>query len=218
MHWLYYVARFLVKVSLLLFTRWQVVGRENVPEQGALLIVANHINITDPPVLGMGLGRKVMFMAKEELFRSKFQGYFLRKCGVFPVKRGQFDRAAFRHSRQLLAQGWALVMFPEGGRSRNARLQTALSGSALVALRAGVPILSAGITGTESIKGIGWLFRRPRITVNIGYPFFLPPVNGRLTKVELAELTHSIMEHIAELLPVEYRGNYDRQKISERKN
>jgi len=81
----------------------------------------------------------------------------------------------------------------------------------VIALRNGVPILPVGIPGTEKMKGIVWLWRRPQITVNIGRPFSLPVVNSRLTKVELAELTSSVMERIAELLPVEYHGNYAKQ-------
>ncbi len=108
----------------------------------------------------------------------------------------------------MLAGGLALVMFPEGTRSRGGQLRSAFPGSALIALRSDVPILPVAITGTEKIKGATWLLHRPRITVNIGHPFRLPQVNGKLSKTELAELTNLIMGHIAELLPVEYRGNY----------
>ena len=208
MNWFYDVGRALIWLLLFLLTRFQVRGRENVPAQGPLLIAANHLNLADPPVLSVSISRKVMFMAKEELFRSRLSGYFIRNLGAFPIRRGQVDRVALRRAEQLMAQGWALGMFPEGGRSKNAQLQAALPGSALIALRSGVPVLPVGITGTEKIKGVGWIFRRPRITVNIGRPFSPPQVNGRLTKVELVELTDSIMEHIAELLPTEYRGNY----------
>ena len=79
-------------------------------------------------------------------------------------------------------------------------------------MRSGAPILPVGITGTEKIKGIAWLWRRPEITVNIGRPFHLPPINGKLSKAELTELTNFMMEHVAELLPVEYQGNYNKQE------
>jgi len=65
-----------------------------------------------------------------------------------------------------------------------------------------------GLIGTEKIKGVTWLLRRPQITVNIGHPFYLSPTSSRLTKAELAKATNSIMGRIAELLPLEYRGNY----------
>ncbi len=212
MPWLYYVGREIVRMSLLLLTRWRVRGRENVPRQGPLLVVANHINLADPPIVGISLGRKVVFLAKEELFRYRLIACLLRKLGAFPVRRGRLNREALRWAEQSLARGLALVAFPEGQRSKNTQLQSAFSGPALIASRNGVPILPVGITGTENIKGRAWWLRRPQVTISIGYPFYLPPVDGRLTKIKLAEFTDSIMEHIAELLPAEYRGNYTGKK------
>jgi len=147
-------------------------------------------------------------MAKKELFHSRLTGYFIGSFGSFPVHRGQLDRKALHQALQVLAEDQALVMFPEGKRSRNDQLQPAFSGSALIALRSGAPILPIGITGTEKIRGVAWLLRHPQITVNIGQPFYLPPLGSKLTKVKLAELTNYIMGRIAELLPQEYRGNY----------
>ena len=195
-------------MALTLLTRWRVRGKENVPSQGPVLIVANHLNLADPPLLGFSLGRKAIFMAKEELFRSRFSSYFIRNFGAFPVHRGKPDKKALRQAERVLAEGLALVMFPEGARSHNAQLQPAFSGSAVIALRNRVPILPVGITGTEKIKGVGWLLRRPQITVNIGPPFTLAPVSSKASKEELAELTSFIMERIAELLPPDYRGRY----------
>ena len=197
-----------MRMLLFLLTRWRVKGRGNVPGQSPLLVVANHLNLADPPLLGVSLGRKAVFMAKKELFRFGIVAYFMRGFGAFPVHRGQMDREALRQAEQALADGLVLVMFPEGMRSRNAQLQPAFPGSALVATHSGVPILPVGITGTEKVKGVAWILRRPEITVNIGHPFYLPPVGSRLTKVELAELTDYMMAHIAELLPPEYRGHY----------
>lgn len=211
MPWFYYVGRLVVRMLLLLLTRWRVKGRENVPSQGSLLVVANHLNLADPPLLAVSLGRKAIFMAKEELFRFRLSGYFIHGFGAFPVHRRQLDRKALRQAGQVLGEGLALVMFPEATRSKSAQLQPAFSGSALIALRSGVPILPIGITGTERIKGVAWLLHRPEITVNIGHPFHLPPASSKLTKVELTKLTDYMMGRIAELLPPEYRGDYAEQ-------
>ena len=208
MPWFYYVGRAIVRMALVLLTRWRVKGRENVPSQGPLLVVANHLHLADPPLVAVSLGRKVIFMAKKELFYSKVIGYFIRGFGAFPVHRGQLDRKALREADQVFAGGLALVMFPEGMRSRSGRLRHAFPGSALIAAHSGVPVLPVGITGTEKIRGRAWILRRPQITVNIGHPFYLPPTSSKLTKVELAKLTNSIMGRIAELLPPEYCGDY----------
>jgi 1-acyl-sn-glycerol-3-phosphate acyltransferase len=206
--WFYYVARVLVRMLFSLLTRWQVKGKENVPSQGPLLVVANHLNLADPPLLGVSLGRVTIFMAKEELFRSRFSAYFISSFGSFPVHRGKLDREAIRQAQQVLADGLALVMFPEASRSKSAQLQPAFPGSALIASRSDVPILPVGISGTERIKGIAWILRRPHITVNVGRPFYLPPARSELTRARLAEHTDFIMQRIAELLPSQYRGNY----------
>ena len=78
MSWFYYVIRLIVRLLLILLTRWRVEGKDNIPNQGALLVVANHMNLADPPVLGVSLGRKGMFMAKKELFHFRVIGYFIR--------------------------------------------------------------------------------------------------------------------------------------------
>lgn len=219
MSWFYYISKniskLLMRMILRLFTNWQVRGKENVPKVGAVIVVANHLNNADPPLLGVSLKRKMIFMAKEELFRSRFSRCFIRSFGAFPVQRGKLDRKALRQADKALTEGLALVMFPEGARSKDAQLQPAFHGSALIASRCGVPILPIGITGTEKIKGLAWLLRRPAITVNIGHAFNLPPVDGRLTKATLTELTSIVMKRIAELLPPEYQESYIEQGKSD---
>ncbi len=208
MPWFYYVGRVIVRMLLFLLTRRQVKGRENIPRQGPLLIISNHLSLVDPPLLDASLDRKRIFMAKKQLFRFRLIGYLVRGFGAFPVHRGQLDRQALRQAYQVLADGLALIMFPEGMRSRRGQLRPAFFGAALIASRSGAPILPIGISGTEKLERLSWWWRRPKITVNIGHPLHLPPPRSKLTRVELAELTHSIMQHIAELLPQEYRGDY----------
>jgi 1-acyl-sn-glycerol-3-phosphate acyltransferase len=207
--WFYYVGRVIARALFSLLTRLEVRGRENIPAEGPLLVVANHLNLTDPPLLGVSLGRETIFMAKEELFRSPLTAYFVGSFGAFPVHRGKLDRKALRQAQQVLTDGRALIMFPEATRSKRACLQPAYPGSALIAMRGGVPVLPVGISGTERVKGIGWIFRRPRITLNIGRPFHLPAED--FTRAKLAENTTLIMERIAELLPQKYRGVYGKR-------
>ncbi len=204
----YRVVELLVRLPFFLFTRCQVRGKENVPSQGPLLVVANHLNLADPPLVGISIGRKSKFMAKEELFRSPLSRFFFISIGAFPVNRRRPDLRALRLAEETLAQGFPLVIFPESKRSKDVKLQPGLPGAAMFAARSGVPILPIGITGTEKIKGARWLLARPTLVVNIGATFSLPPANGKLDREKLTEYTEIIMRRIASLLPAEYRGAY----------
>jgi len=196
-------------VLFFLTTRCQIKGRENVPEQGPLLVVSNHLSIADPPLLVLGLGRRSMFMAKKQLFRFKPMGWLLHGLGAFPVHRGRLDRQALRRANRVMDEGQVLVMFPEGMRSRSGQLRPAFNGAALIASRSRVTVLPVGISGSEQLEDLSRCWRRPRVTVNIGRPFYLPPAGSKLTRQELAEFTGSVMQHVAELLPPDYRGGYN---------
>ena len=189
---------------LFLLSRWEVRGKENVPREGPLLVVANHMTNIDPPLLSVSLGRYAMFMAKEGLFRTRLSNYFVRGLGGFPVRRERMQREVLIAAEQVLNSNYALCIFPEGMRSRTGRLRQAFPGAAMIALRTGVPVLPAAITGTETVKGMVWL-RRPRLTVTFGQPFHLPPPGVDGNRDKIAEY---MMERIAELLPLEYRGVY----------
>ena len=211
MYLLYCIGKVFVWAFFRLFTHLKVTGRENVPRKGAVLVVANHLNFSDPVLLGAFMARQLFFMAKGELFRYRLAGYFLGSLGAFPVHRGRLDRKAIRRSEQVLSEGKALLMFPEATRSPHASLQRALSGSALIASRQNVPILPVAITGTERMVKRFWLYLyrpRPRLTVNIGKPFSLPLAGRKLSRDELAENTEFLMRRIAELLPPSYQGVY----------
>ncbi len=205
---LYAIGRAIAGILLFLLTRRRVRGRDNVPRRGPLLVIANHLNLIDPSVLVTSLGRRAVFMAKDELFRSRIVAYLMRNFGVFPVTKGRLDRKGLGKAMQVLNDSQALVIFPEGMRSKSRRLKVAFPGAALLASRSGAPVIPVGISGTEKMTGLGWLWRRPEITVNIGPPFTLPPVNGKLTKSGLLRLTDVMMARIAALLPREYRGHY----------
>lgn len=197
-----------MKVLLMALTRWRVEGKENVPRTGPLIVVANHHNLIDPPLLGASVPRRISFMAKEELFRSRMVRAIVQGYGAFPVRREQLDRVAMRTALAALQNGGVLGMFPEGKRSPNAQLQSPQPGTSLLAAHSGVPLLPVGITGSEQVKGIGFILHRPQITVTIGCPFLLPSAGEKLTRSRLAQHSDSIMEHIAELLPESYRGAY----------
>lgn len=206
--WYYYIARLAVIIFFKVFTRWKVIGLENIPTEGGVLLVSNHLSNADPPLLSVTLKRNTLFMAKKELFRNPILGYIIYGFGAFPVHRGQLDRQALRHAEKGLADKNILVIFPEASRSKNARLKKAFPGSAMIAIRSNIQIVPVAITGTEKVVGLKWMLRRPGIQVRFGEPFNLPPTSGKKTRDILEESTTFVMRRIADLLPAEYRGIY----------
>lgn len=150
---------------------WRVEGRENIPAEGPVILVANHISYLDPPLLGAALERPVHFMAKAELFRNRIIGNILRRVHAFPVERGTADRRAIRQSLELMSEGKVLAMFPEGTRSRTGELLPGQSGVAMIALRSRAMVIPAGIAGTSKVDRQKYPpAGRPKIALHFGPP------------------------------------------------
>lgn len=197
----------LVNWLIRMVARVEVRGAAQMPRKGGLLLVSNHLTIVDPFIVGMCFKRELHFMAKIELYRNPLAAWVIAHLGAFPVRRGEPDRAALRHAEGLLHDGRVVAIFPEGHRSEAAAVQSSKGGIALLARRAGVPILPVAITGVERLlprELAHWRpWRRPTITVTVGAPFTLPQTSGRADYTALANL---IMGRVAELLPPAYRG------------
>jgi len=192
----------LLRFVLLVVARWKVHGRGNVPRHGALMVVSNHRNNTDPAITGAALlKRRVRYMAKIELFSGPF-GWLPVLWGAFPVRRFDADIGAMLNAERILRHGHSLGMFPEGTRSKTGQLGDPHPGTALIALRTGATVLPCAITGTERLKSVGVFFTKPRITVNIGTPIPLTAVR-RPTEQQVSELTNRIFSEIRALLPHE---------------
>ncbi len=202
----YNFANLAVGLLLRLLTRCRVEGIEHIPPSGPLLIVANHLNLVDPPMLGALLPRRIVFMAKEELFGVPIIGRVITWYGAFAVKRGSADRQALRTAVAVLQNGNAVGMFPEGTRSKSGRMAAAHPGAALLAILASAPILPVAITGTDRLRSWHWFLARPTITVRIGQPF--RPERDRSGKGSLEGSTRSMMTRVALLLPEDRRGYY----------
>ncbi|GAW93226.1 lysophospholipid acyltransferase family protein [Calderihabitans maritimus] len=189
----YTVAKQIVLLFFRICCRWQVVGKENLPPQGPVVVVANHVSYWDPPVLGVALPRQIHFMAKEELFRIPLLGPLIRILGAFPVKRGKSDRAALKAGLQLLQEGKVLGLFPEGTRSKTGQLLPFQPGAALLALKAGVPIVPVALQGSRQI-----LRRfRPTVRVVIGKPLVFQDLYGqKVSSAQLAEIMEQVREEV----------------------
>jgi 1-acyl-sn-glycerol-3-phosphate acyltransferase len=203
-----------MKVLLVILCRWRVYGQENLPEEGPVLIVSNHMNFIDPPLLAASLPRKLTFMAKRELFESWMSRPIVQAFS-FSISRGVPNKESLRQAALTLQKGKPLVMFPEGKRSPNAQMMEGFPGSSLIALRAGVPVLPIGIAGSEKLKNFFHVFKHSHITVNVGQSFDLPEADSVPTRKQLIAATDMIMHRIAELLPEEYQGVYRKNGNSE---
>lgn len=198
MSW-YKTFRFLFRVFFALFYRWQVIGRENVPEQGAVILCCNHISNLDPPLLGSAMERQVHFMAKEELFRMPIISFLVTQFGALPVKRGASDRAAIRNTLKILEEGKMFGIFPEGTRSKTGELGPGLSGASLFALKSEAQVIPVAIIGPYK------LFRPIRIVFGQAIDFSRYREEKASADV-LKEATNAIMAEIKKLIDLHQRG------------
>lgn len=127
--------------------RAELIGKENIPNEGPIILCCNHISNFDPPLLGSYLTRKINYMAKAELFNVPLFGTLLNKLGAFPVKRGLSDKQALRSGLAILKEGGALGLFPEGTRSKTGELGKGLGGAGFFALRSDAVVIPCAIIG-----------------------------------------------------------------------
>lgn len=200
---LYRFGIWLVTTLMRLFGRVSLRGLEHVPSSGPLLVVSNHLSSIDPHVVAAVIRLHIVFMAKEELFRWPLH-YISNWYGAIPVRRGEADREAIRMALELLAEGKAIGVFPEGTRSRSGRLGPGHAGAGLLALRSGAPILPVGIAGTNQVSGPLSVLKRPQIAISVGPPFRLAPHVGTGRSAAASAATETIMHQIARLLPPEH--------------
>ena len=179
-----------------IFFRWKVIGAENIPAAGGVIIAANHVSLWDPPVLGAAIPRRIHFMAKEELFTNPVFSWLITKLGAFPVKRGIADRTAIRTALSLLENGSVLGLFPEGTRSKTGVLGAPEPGLAMLAIKAGVPVVPAAIVGTNKVLRDGHIF--PQFRVIFGKPLSL--ARDTAGKDSLDVLSGKVMGEIDRLL------------------
>ncbi len=201
--WFWVTLRTIARFIYPLLARVRVVGRENVPKEGAFIIASNHLAWMDVPLVPSFLKRKVVYMAKEELFYGK-AGWIVRFLGAFPVKRGEADRQSLRAADTQIKAGKIFMIFPEGTRSKIHQLGKGHVGLGMIALRAGVPVIPVAVWGSEYIFN-KW---RPRVTISYGKPLHLAPKGNKITREDIEEATDEVMRAIAAMMPPAYRGMY----------
>jgi 1-acyl-sn-glycerol-3-phosphate acyltransferase len=176
-----------------------VKGRELIPRSGAVIIASNHISYCDPPVVGSGVPREVYFLAKEELFKNRAFGWLIGRYNAIPLKRAVGDLGAFRKAVELLREGKAVLMFPEGTRSLSGRLLKPKPGVGMIAALTAAPVVPAYVTGTSRLGAA--LLRRARLAITFGKPVLASEVgdDSGSARQRYVRLTEEVMRRIADL-------------------
>ncbi len=182
---------------------------DHVPQQGPLLIYPNHIIAFEVPLIYHLLQpRLVSAMAKAESWDNRFYAWLFDLWKIVPVKRGQADTTAIRHSLQMLDEGYVFTISPEGTRSHDGKLIKAHPGIVPIALKSGAPLMPIAHWGIEKLPQNLKKLRRTNFHIRTGKAFYLDPRGERVTKEVRQEMVDEMMILLARLLPEEYRGYY----------
>ncbi len=204
------ILRSLINMAFAILGDFQIVGKENLPEKGPVLVVGNHFSFLDPLAFIKILSWKLEFLGGTRTPNAPGTVEWLRHLwGIIPVFRGSVSRDTFTISETILAQNGMLGIFPEGGSWANV-LRPARPGVAFLAAKTGAKILPVGLDGFDTFFANIRNFKRPKVTARIGKTFgpYQVDLKNRMEREKLDEIGHDIMIHIAKLLPPHKRGYY----------
>ncbi|MGN6634328.1 MAG: lysophospholipid acyltransferase family protein [Oryzihumus sp.] len=215
---LYPVTRFVLVPLARAIYRPRVIGRANVPRRGAVILASNHLSFIDSVVIPLTAPRRVVFLAKAEYFtgtgiRGALSRAWFNALGMIPVERDDHRAAqdSLDAALEVLRQGEAFGIYPEGTRSRDGRLYRGRTGVAWLALTAGVPVVPVALEGTQRLQPVGSRLPRPvRVTVRFGEPMhFADRYAGVPQGRARREVTDEIMAAIHALSGQELAGTYN---------
>ncbi|MDH4137797.1 MAG: 1-acyl-sn-glycerol-3-phosphate acyltransferase [Anaerolineae bacterium] len=180
-----------------------------VPDQGPLLVVTNHVNILEIPIIYIHLQpRPVTGFVSADRWDSRWSRWLLDVCGAIPLRRGEADMAALRRGLEMLKAGHIVIIAPEGTRSGHGRLQKAHPGVVLLALHSGAPVLPVVYYGSERYRDNLRRLRRTDFHIAVGKPFYLDAGGIKVTRQVRRQMIDEVMYRMSALLPPAYRGLY----------
>lgn len=182
---------------------------KKIPRSGPLILVGNHINFLEVPILAPHLDNPALTgLAKRETWKNPLFNLLFNLWGIIPIDRNMVDREAFNLAAAALNQGKILAISPEGTRSKNGRLLPGKPGVVALAIRTQAPLLAAGFYGYENFWSNLKSLRRTDFHIRVGRPFRINMAGQLLSRDVRQAVTDEIMYKIAELLPERYRGHY----------
>jgi len=182
------------------YFRWRVFGAENVPVQGGVILASNHASFLDPPLVGSGLKRDINYLARESLFRFPGIGALLRSWNAVPVDRDGGGAKGLKTILSRLLDGNGIILFPEGTRTLDGKLQPARSGIGLTVIKSTAPVVPVRVFGTFEAYGKNHKFPRPhRVIVKYGRPMNFEILRAEAKtcdKVRLKEIYQQVADEI----------------------
>src|SRR6266568_6516459 len=198
----YFIGWLCYRALFRFYFRWHVYNAERVPPTGPVILASNHASFLDPPLVGAGLRRGINYLARENLFRFPVLGWVLRQWDVVPVDREGGGAAGLRAILDRLLAGGAIILFPEGTRTRDGKLQPARSGIGLTVIKSTAPVVPVRVFGTFEAYGRHLKFPRPRlVAVKYGQPMFFEIQRAEAktcSKPRLKEIYQQIANEIME--------------------
>jgi len=200
---LYWSAWLVARMLARLLFRLKVEGGGNIPKKGGVIIAANHASYLDIPILGCGASRRLSFMGRIDLFHGVI-GAVMRYLGWIPIRRERVDRRGFDEAIRRVKAGEAVVIYPEGGRSDDGKLQPGKPGIGIIVEATGCPVIPTLLEGTYDAlpPDAKWIRLRP-IRVVYGPPMdfssLLGRENGEEKKAVYQQISQEIMDRISAL-------------------
>lgn len=211
MNFMYWFTAFIINIYIRITCRLHV-GKEldKIPMKGPLIVVSNHTGQIEVPVIFALLQpRKFTGWAKVETWDNWFLNWVFNLWGMIPIRRGEADTSALRKAEEALANGMIFGIAPEGTRNKTGRLLRAHPGAVLLAVRTGVPILPLAHWGGEVyLKNLKRL-KRTDFHIRVGEPFKLELNGVKMNREVRQQIADEMMLRIAELMPLEYHGEYE---------
>ena len=176
----YRIVHFITRTFFKLYGQWELIEYDNLPKTGPVITASNHISYLDAEMVGAAITRECAFMARHDLWDNKFLAWLLPKLGSFPVNRDKPDRAAIRSAFDALDKGLCLVIFPEGTRSKDGKLQAAEPGVALIVQKSGAPVVPIAVIGSDEMMPVGSKsLKRVKLKLIFGKPIHFDPASSR---------------------------------------
>jgi 1-acyl-sn-glycerol-3-phosphate acyltransferase len=216
MNFVYYLGWSMFRVMYATYFHWRVCNPERVPLEGPVILAANHASFLDPPLVGSGLKRGINYLARESLFRYPGIGWLLRKWNSVPVDRDGGGAAGLRAILDRLLAGGAIILFPEGTRTKDGKLQPARSGIGLTVIKSKAVIIPVRTFGTYECYNRRIKFHLPmRLSVKYGRPLDFETQRAEAKTCSKArlkqiyqEIADEIMAAIAKLEPSEDKETF----------